>query len=236
MLKARLGTHSGTVTELFAPYHVSLEVTRKSEISDEIIMKTISSASGTKINVIQGENTRNPTPSSSVITGQRAAPKPTSTNSTKTPAAPKLQDSAIKFTDKDAVLQDIKEVRTGSINWVLVGYEGKKGNTIVTLGKGEGGVAELAEHLTDDIAAYGLVKKTDKIDQSLTTKFALISWLGDNTDRMHKARLGTHKGAVAELFAPYSVDLNTNTKGDVTDDNIHRIIQENSGTRSKVKQ
>jgi len=234
MLKARLGTHSGSIIELIAPYHVSLDVTSKSEISDEIIMKTIQSASGTRVNVVESEN-RIPT-STGVFTGQRAAPKATSTNSTKTPAAPKLQDgSVVKFVDKDSLLQDIKDVKHGVTEWCLIGYEGKKGNTLVTIGKGNGGVEELAELVEEDMTAYALIRKTDKIDQSLTVKFAFITWMGENTDRMHKARLGTHKGAVTDLFAPYSVDLNTSSKSDLTDDNILRLIQENSGTRSKVK-
>eukprot|EP01114_Cavostelium_apophysatum_P003530 TRINITY_DN1347_c0_g1_i2.p1 TRINITY_DN1347_c0_g1~~TRINITY_DN1347_c0_g1_i2.p1 ORF type:complete len:534 (-),score=115.80 TRINITY_DN1347_c0_g1_i2:72-1511(-) len=207
MLKARLGTHFGEVTQFFSPYHVSLDVTRKSEISDDIIMNAITSASGTKVNVLKEENNRAPQAANSVVTGQRAAPKATSTNTTKVPAAPKqATDSVIKFVDKDAVLQDIKDVRNDVANWCLVGYEGKKGNTIVSLGKGTGGVSELVEHLSDDIAAYGLVRKVDKIDESLTVKFAFINWLGESTDRMHRARLGTHKGAISEgcrSFKPY---------------------------------
>lgn len=73
----------------------------------------------------------------------------------------------------------------------MVGYEGGKGNTLVTLGKGTGGVAELVEQLayaikidgtnfpSDNIAAYALVRKTEKIDESLTVKFAFIIWQGE---------------------------------------------------------
>jgi len=233
MLKARLGTHSGKITELFHPYHVSLDVTRKDELSDDIVMRTIQSASGTKINVLENDNSRNQ-PSNSVVTGQRVPQKATSTNTTKVPSAPKQQESAVKFADKESLLQDIKDVRFGNADWCLIGYEGKKGNTLVTLGKGNGGVSELVEKLEDDFAAYGFVRKTDKIDESLTTKFAFITFLGERTDRMHKARLGTHKGAVTDLFAPYSVDLSATSKDEISDEVILNKIQENSGTKSKV--
>jgi len=197
-------------------------------------MKTITSASGTRVHVLEGD--KNPSqPANSVITGQRQAPKATSTNSTKTPAVPKQQESTVKFTDREAILLDIKSVRDGTNDWCLVGYEGKKGNTLVSLGKGTGGVSELVENLADDFTAYGLVRKVDKIDESLTVKFAFIAWLGESTDRMHRARLGTHTGAVKDLFAPYHVDLNCNHKEELSDDIILRKIQENSGTRSKVK-
>jgi len=93
----------------------------------------------------------------------------------------------------------------------------------------------MIELLTDDISAYGLVRKVDKIDESLTVKFAFISWMGESTDRMHKARLGTYSGAVKELFVPYHVDINTSSKSELTDEIILKLIQENSGSRSKVK-
>lgn len=207
MLKARLGTHNGAITQFFSPYHVNLDVTQKSEISDDIIMKEISNASGTRVHVIPGEENKSQ-PATGVVTGQRAPPKATSSNTTKVPAAPKAQESSVKFADKDQILQDIKDVRSDNANWCLVGYEGKKGNTLVSLGKGTGGVSELLEHLDDDFTAYALVRKVDQIDSSSTTiKFALIYWMGEKTDRMHRARLGTHKGAVTELFSPYHVDL-----------------------------
>lgn len=121
-----------------------------------------------------------------------------------------------------------------------MGYQGGKGNTLMTLGKGSGSLEELGirsfthpSHctpsiydckvsgwiitlpiylsiysptylvplLSDNIVAYGLLRKTDKIDESLTIKFVFINWVGENIDRMHRARLGTYQGAVRELFA-----------------------------------
>jgi hypothetical protein len=41
---------------------------------------------------------------------------------------------------------------------VLFGYEDAKAQKIVSLGKGSGGINELATHLKDDIIAYGLVR------------------------------------------------------------------------------
>ena len=93
------------------------------------------------------------------------------------------------------------------LNWeysygrCLVGYEGKKGDTLVSLGKGNGGVDELVALLEDDMVGYGLVRKIEKFDESLTVKFAHVVFIGENINRMHRARLGTHKGAINALFA-----------------------------------
>jgi len=235
MLKARLGTHSGSINEFFTPYHVTLDVTQKSEINDDVIMNLITSASGTKVNVLEGK--KEVTPSTNVGRTSNGI-KPASSSMTKVPAVPKnAPEQTVKFVDKEAVKADIADVRKDGTetNWVLVGYEGGKGNTLITLGKGSGGVEELVQNLNDKIAAYGLVRKTEKIDETLAVKFAHIIWVGENIDRMHRARLGTHKGNVTELFSPYHVDINATQLGELTDDLVMQKIQDASGTAIKVR-
>lgn len=51
MQRARLGTHSGAVKDIFNPYHVDLNPTTKSEISSEIIASKIRNAMGTATHV-----------------------------------------------------------------------------------------------------------------------------------------------------------------------------------------
>jgi len=52
MLKARLGTHSGDINKFLHPYHVTIDATDISEISDEIVRRTVGKASGTNSNVL----------------------------------------------------------------------------------------------------------------------------------------------------------------------------------------
>jgi len=51
MLKARLGTHSGAVKALLAPYHADIDATNHSEISSEIITVKIRDTMGTATRV-----------------------------------------------------------------------------------------------------------------------------------------------------------------------------------------
>jgi len=51
MKKAKVATNKGGVTALFAPAHVTLEISTAYEISDEILLSTIQDASGTKSKV-----------------------------------------------------------------------------------------------------------------------------------------------------------------------------------------
>jgi len=239
MLKARLGTHFGAVTEMFSPYHVSLDVTHTNEISDDIIMKLITNASGSSVHVLSDEQKPPAAARTSInrVGSGSTAPKGTSTNTAKVPAVPKAQEQVIKFVDKEGVKADIQDVRSDatSTDWALVGYEGGKGNTVIQLGKGSGGLTELLGLLQDNIVAYGLLRKTDKIDDSLTVKFVYLTWIGENIDRMHRARMGTHKGSINELFAPYHVDLIFTNKSEISDEIIMQKIQDASGSGSKVR-
>ena len=65
MLKARLGTHKGVVNSFFSPFHVDLNCTQLNEISDDIVMDLIRSASGSKVHVLDEARA-----------AQIAAPKP----------------------------------------------------------------------------------------------------------------------------------------------------------------
>jgi len=51
MKKAKVATNKGGVTSLFAPAHVTLEISSPNEISDEILLSTIQEASGSKSKV-----------------------------------------------------------------------------------------------------------------------------------------------------------------------------------------
>jgi len=147
------------------------------------------------------------------------------------------QEQGIKLIDEEKLRADIKDVRNDNTdtNWVLVGYEGKKGNALISLGKGNGGIEELVSLLEDDMVGYALVRKTEKIDETLAVKFVHVVFLGENINRMHRARLGTHKGGVNALFAPYHVDIEATDKSELTDAALMNRIQDASGTNSKVK-
>ena len=54
--------------------------------------------------------------------------------------------------------------------------------------------------MTEDSCFYGISRHTEIIDQSTTVKFAFSRFTGSKTPRMLRARLGTHRGAIDELF------------------------------------
>jgi hypothetical protein len=240
MLRARLGTHTGEITKLFSPYHVSIDASQVSELSEEVVVKTIKNAAGTSVHVLSEEQAASKGAQRPSTNWTPRTNTGTATNiTTKAPVIPKTlgQAQTIKFADEQDVKDSIRDVRRDETetDWALVGYQGGKGNTLVTLGKGSGGLEELLPLLNAGIVAYGLLRKTDRIDESLTIKFVFINWVGENIDRMHRARLGTYQGAVRELFAPYHVDIDCAHLEELTEERVMQRIQDASGSGSKVR-
>lgn len=232
MLRARLGTHSGGVKEVFAPYHVDVEASNLSEISEDILTKTVSKASGTALHV------RDATASSSIPVTKSPSLGAVSIGKAGTPpvAGPPKATDTVKFHDEEGIRRAIHDLRNDATptNWVLLTYDGPNSNTIVLAGAGTGGSEELIRHLRDDSVGYGLVRQDEKYDDSVRVMFAYVNWVGENIHRMLKARLGTHSGAVKGLLAPYHVDIDATNHSEVSSEIITTTIRRTMGTATRV--
>jgi hypothetical protein len=231
MLRARLGTHSGAIKDIVSPYHVDVEATTKDEITEDIIWSHIRKASGTATYVIDKPG--------QIPSQQSFTPKSPSGSkpSQFVNAGVNKQSGGVGFPDEKALRAAIADVRSDATatNWVLASYDGPNSNNIVLVGSGEGGSEELLSHLKDDIVGYGLVRQSEKFDDSVRAMFAFINWNGENIHRMLRARLGTHSGAVKELFSPYHVSINASNTSEISEDIITTTIRETMGTASKVR-
>jgi len=260
MLKARIGTHRGAVNEFFSPFHVDVNCSHRNEISDDIVKNLISRTSGTESHVIsqtvhsekvvkqRGSVSTNNNLEQS--TTQQQQPQTTTSQpklhqfnqkqereikKTIVPSVP-TEKRDVNFANEEAIKAAIKSVRLDSanVNWCLITYDAPKSKTLTLLGSGSGGLSELTSHLKDDIVGYGLLRTTEKIDESVTVKFCFINWVGENINRMQRAVLGTHSGAIKELIHPYHVDINPTKKEEITEQIITRKIKEASGTAYHV--
>jgi len=69
-----------------------------------------------------------------------------------------------------------------------------------------------------------------KIDESVTVKFVFVNWMGPKINRMQRAILGTHRGAVVGLFHPFHVDIDAERSDELTEQIITAKIKKASGT------
>jgi len=121
-------------------------------------------------------------------------------------------------------------------NWLLYTYSDSAKNILDFVGSGTGGVEELKTHLNDNKACYGLVRVTDKIDNSVTVKFVFIVWCGEKVPFVKKAQITTHKGSVSKIFGQYHNDIHASNLDEINEGIIMNKVSDASGTANKVKE
>jgi len=83
---------------------------------------------------------------------------------------------------------------------------------------------------------YGLVRVTDKIDQSVTVKFVFIIWCGEKVPFVQKGKMTTHKGSITNLMGQFHNDINCSNFNEISEEIIIGKVTDASGTSSRVKE
>jgi len=148
-----------------------------------------------------------------------------------------MASTDLAFSDEERAKQAFSEVRSNEnpANWLLFTYSDTSKNNLDFVGSGSGGVEELKGHLTETKTCYGLVRVTDKIDNSVTVKFVLIVWVGEKVPFVKKAQVTTHKGSVTRLFGQFHNDIHANILDEISESLIMGKVCDASGTAQHVK-
>jgi hypothetical protein len=221
--RAQISTHLGYVQRLLQPYHVEFYVDHAHEISSEIVALRLREVMGTKNKVLSED-------------GSKAhAAKKVDAAAARNPLLPASAavDTSLVFTDEEELKSALKEVHTSGADWALVAYTGK--NTLDLVAKGAGGLSELLDKLQADAINFALLRLTERVDQSLTTKFVYIKWQPEAVSYMRKAEVSTKKGAIDDLFRPFHIDIFTSSKDDLSEAAIRDRLGAQSGAKSAVK-
>jgi ssRNA-specific RNase YbeY (16S rRNA maturation enzyme) len=148
-----------------------------------------------------------------------------------------MASTDLVFADEATATAALKDVRSNDTptNWVLFTYSESGKNTLDLVGKGSGGVEELKSHLNEAKMAYGLVRVTEKIDNSVTVKFVFIIWCGSKVPFVQKGKMTTHKGSITQLIGQFHTDLNCSELSEVDEHIIMQKVTSASGTAVHVK-
>jgi len=265
MKRAKIGATAGEVADLFRPFHANLDCPDIGEVNDTNIMKLIMINSGTyqhtigdaqhkpieqksqpapvKTSSAQQIN-KSPAPQGQHVTLTSGGRDTTKINTStrgmggeKQVASSTHVEGVIVLEGEDAILDGIKSVHSDNsgVNWCLVTYTAPKTNHIKFHASGSGGLDELRQHLKDTVIMYGIIRKVEKIDDTEAVKFCFIDWRGENINRMQRASLGVHSGAITALFRPYHVDVQCADASELSDDIIMKKIKFASGTAVHTK-
>jgi len=132
-----------------------------------------------------------------------------------------VSDSGIKESYEE-VVNDKNDT-----NWLLLGYEGN--TKIVVQGKGSGGLSELVGHLKDDEAQYAYLRVTTGDEESKRTKFALISWCGENVGALKRAKMSVHKANIKAIITNYAVEIHGTTQDDLSEESVLSKVRKAGG-------
>jgi len=132
-------------------------------------------------------------------------------------------------------IQDVRD-NNSATNWCLFTYSETSKNAITFVAKGSGGAEELKQNLHESKIFYGLVRVTDRIDQSVTVKFVFIIWCGEKVPFVQKGKMTTHKGSITNLMGQFHNDLNCSNFNEISEEIIIGKVTDASGTSSHVKE
>jgi hypothetical protein len=121
------------------------------------------------------------------------------------------------------VLSAVAKVRHNDApeRWVVIGHE-PDGVKLRVVASGGGEPSESVPPLMDERSIlYGLVRTEHRMEntagvQPRVSRFSLLSWVGEQTPPMRKAKLSTLRGAAVDLLSPCHEEfLNLSTRDEV---------------------
>lgn len=226
--RAKISTHKGAVTKLFTPYHVDFTISEVDEISMELVHKRVSETSGSGSKVLNKDG--------STGSQQKTVASTSTVSNTARNRNSVTTTSSLAIVNEDEVKQAITNVRKdgSDINYALVGYVENSRDKIGLIASGAD-LEDLKSHLKEDSAFYGLYRVYETIDKSNTTKFVLISYLGDRTNPLLKAKTATHSGKVKDLLGQHHVSLFATSLDEITQEKIEDLVSKASMSRANIK-
>lgn len=106
--------------------------------------------------------------------------------------------SQLKITDEQAIVDALLSVHRGENEWAHITYVQGKKDEVYLKGTGSGGLSKLREELPENNVSFCLVTFEVTETTSTVTKYVLLTWVGEYTPPLQKARSGPHRSELAD--------------------------------------
>ena len=129
-----------------------------------------------------------------------------------------------------AIKEGLAAVRSDVMpaTYCVIGYEGKA--KLICKKVGEGNPYAAMEEMDDAEVCYALLRVGNTRDQeSKTSKFVMITWVGPSVGGMQRGRVAGHKPDVKELIGQSHVDTQSDDMDDLTEAKITEMLKKASG-------
>jgi len=124
--------------------------------------------------------------------------------------------------------EDVRNDRTET-NWMLITYADGSDNVWTLVGKGEGGLDELKQNLSDDFRGFGYIRVISGDELSRRPKFVLIRYVGKSVSQFKKTKLTVHGGDVMRVLSQYAVSVDADSIDELTIEDIMDRVQKAGG-------
>ena len=130
-----------------------------------------------------------------------------------------------------AIREAYEEVRNDNndTNWLLITYAEGSDKVWALLGKGNGGLDELKEHLNEEFRGFGYLRCITGDDLSKRAKFVFITYCGDKVRLIHRTKLTVHKADVLRVIDQVSISVDASTPDELTMDDINARLHKAGG-------
>lgn len=146
-----------------------------------------------------------------------------------------MVQSGVQVSSDGAVQASLTQVRNGELEWVVLGFENDKSETLTFVASGHGSVEALREHFVPRLARFALIRYTHQQSGLPQTKYALIDWTPSDARPMRKARLSTLRGSVHSVIGAAHINVTWSDVDDIDEAIITDKISIAAGTKVNVK-
>ena len=122
-----------------------------------------------------------------------------------------------------AIREAYEEVRKDDIdtNWLLITYAEGSDKVWTLVGKGNGGLDELKEHLNENFRGFGYLRCTTGDELSVRSKFVFITYCGEKVRLIHRTKLTVHKADILRVIQQVSISVDASTPDELNMEDIN---------------
>ncbi|EAX94047.1 Cofilin/tropomyosin-type actin-binding protein [Trichomonas vaginalis G3] len=130
-----------------------------------------------------------------------------------------------------AIREAYEEVRKDVVdtNWLLITYAEGSDKVWTLVGKGNGGLDELKEHLNENFRGFGYLRCTTGDELSVRSKFVFITFCGGKVRLIHRTKLTVHKADVLRVIEQVSISVDASSTEELTQDDINARLNKAGG-------
>eukprot|EP00802_Teleaulax_amphioxeia_P002947 Tamp_02950.p1 GENE.Tamp_02950~~Tamp_02950.p1 ORF type:complete len:730 (+),score=275.52 Tamp_02950:374-2563(+) len=134
----------------------------------------------------------------------------------------------VTWEDESDVREIIADVRDAEceMTWVLFGYGPLGIKKLTVLEAGDGGIAEMTQHLSPDAVMFCFMQVAEKA-------FAFFQWVPEKAGVMYTAKATVHRSFITSYLGALAFDIVAHTLDDITEEKINEELNYRDATAGR---